>query len=75
MTDVLFGRMLLHNRHILWASEAGHPDLGGMEGDENDIWADDDTTPPVIQPGAYRNICVELDVRASTSHVMNIGVK
>ena len=62
MVDVFFARLMQHNRHLLWASESGHPDLGGVEGDENDIWADEDRPEPVCVPGAYRNVCVELDV-------------
>ena len=54
MTDVLFGRLLTHNRHVLWASESGKPDLGGVESDENDIWADENTTPPVVHSSGWR---------------------
>jgi hypothetical protein len=62
MVDVSFARLMQHNRHLLWASESGHADLGGAEGDENDIWADEDRPEPVRVPGAYRSVCVELDV-------------
>ena len=51
-----------HNRHLLWASESGFPDLGGLEGDENDIWADDDAVPTIEVAGAYRTICVDMDL-------------
>lgn len=62
MVDVFLGRMIQHNRMVLWASESGHPDLGGKEEDENDLWCDDDTMESVVQPGAYRSYCVELDI-------------
>ena len=28
MVDVCFGRSMQRNRHVLWASEGGSPDLG-----------------------------------------------
>lgn len=37
MADAFFGRLLRHNRHVLWASESSRPDLGGTEGDDNDV--------------------------------------
>lgn len=37
MADAFFGRLLKHNRHVLWASETSRPDLGGAEGDDNDV--------------------------------------
>jgi hypothetical protein len=48
MVDVFLGRMIQHNRMVLWASESGHPDLGGKEDDENDLWCDDDSMEPVV---------------------------
>ncbi|CAN0189596.1 unnamed protein product, partial [Ectocarpus sp. 4 AP-2014] len=62
MADAFFGRLLRHNRHVLWASETSRPDLGGTEGDDNDIWAEDLASPTILQPGAYRNICIELEI-------------
>ncbi|CAM9095659.1 unnamed protein product, partial [Laminaria digitata] len=62
MADAFFGRLLRHNRHVLWASETSRPDLGGTEGDENDVWAEDLASPTILQPGAYRNICIELEI-------------
>jgi hypothetical protein len=36
---------------------------GGIEGDENDLWADDTHgSDPVTCPGAHRCVCVELDL-------------
>ncbi|CAN0492751.1 unnamed protein product, partial [Hapterophycus canaliculatus] len=37
MADAFYGRLLRHNRHVLWASETSRPDLGGTEGDDNDV--------------------------------------
>jgi DNA polymerase epsilon subunit 1 len=62
MADVSFARLLLHNRHVLWASEGTKPDLGGAEGDENDAWADEAESPVIRVPGAYRKICIELEL-------------
>lgn len=62
MTDVLIGRQLMHNRHLLWASDTGSPDLGGSEEDEHGAWSDPLVDPIINDPGAYRCMCVELEV-------------
>ena len=64
MIDVTFARALQHNRHLLWASEGTTPDLGGAEVDQHQhgIWSDKLQEPVVNHPGAYRSVCVELDV-------------
>ena len=54
-----------HNRHLLWASEGRYPDLGGAEADEHAVWSDALSEPVINVPGAYRSVCVELDVRRS----------
>ena len=38
MADVIFARQLVHNRHLLWASEGSLPDIGGAEMDQGWIW-------------------------------------
>ena len=39
--DVVFARQLVHNRHLLWASErSASPDLGGAERDEHLFWTE-----------------------------------
>ena len=63
MIDVLFARQLTHNRHLLWASEGTTPDLGGSELDPRGVWSEQLEEPTLNQPGAYRNVCVELEVR------------
>jgi len=35
--DALLGRLLSHNRQVLWASESGVPDLGGSECDDHHV--------------------------------------
>lgn len=69
MIDVAFARQLQHNRHLLWASEGLHPDLGGSEGDEQFSWSDPLKEPVVDNQGVYRSICVELDVRSCSLFV------
>jgi hypothetical protein len=71
MIDVAFARQLQHNRHLLWASEGTHPDLGGAEADEHFLWSDPLKEPVVNHPGAYRTICVELDVSYTIMYYSN----
>ena len=61
--DILFARLLRHNRHVLWASDCARPDLGGAELDENSAWAEELERPSLNAPGAYRTVCVELEVQ------------
>ena len=60
--DVLFGRKLQQHNHLLWASESSIPDLGGAETDEYGAWNDEIIEQSKNFPGAYRSICVELDM-------------
>ena len=64
MTDVLYARVLNNNRHIMWTSEKCIPDLGGAEEDEHGAWSDKLVEPSMNNPGAYRNLCVELSIEA-----------
>ncbi|CAM9091188.1 unnamed protein product, partial [Phaeothamnion confervicola] len=64
MADAIFARQLRHNRHVLWASPSARPDLGGAEADENDAFCEELLSPVICRPGAYRSICIELDVYA-----------
>ena len=70
ITDILFGRQLQHNRHLLWASEAGYPDIGGAETDDNAMWSDALVEPTVNNPGAYRTVCVELEVISHSTYTV-----
>jgi len=63
MSDLCYARMLKHNRHILWASEAAVPDLGGAEGDQHDVWSDKMVEPIINEPSCYRTISIELDIQ------------
>jgi DNA polymerase epsilon subunit 1 len=60
--DVLFARQLQHNRHLLWASEGPLPDIGGAEADQFAAWSDALGEEQINNPGAYRGVCVELDL-------------
>ena len=60
--DVAFARLLRHNRKALWATPLARPDLGGAESDENEAWSDNRPAPSVSTPGAYRCVCVELEL-------------
>ena len=69
MTDVLYGRQLGHNSHLLWASDDLTPDTGGGSGsgsgtgtDQLALWSDPLAEPIVNVSGAHRTVCVELDV-------------
>ncbi|EED94471.1 DNA polymerase [Thalassiosira pseudonana CCMP1335] len=70
MFDVLYARNLNKSRAVLWASDMpNNPDVGGFRHVEtdlnnNDIWGDDDAlvSPVILRPGAYRCVCVEIDV-------------
>jgi Domain of unknown function (DUF1744) len=45
-----------HNRHVLWSSEATHPDIGGSENEDNDIWSQELHSTSVCNPGMYMYI-------------------
>ena len=64
--DALLGRLLSHNRQVLWASESGVPDLGGSESDDHHAQGSDVSNTknvPVVVPGAYRSVCIEIEVK------------
>ena len=73
--DLYFARYLQASRFLLWASEIpGQPDLGSKLMDRGktvhaqlsftNLWSDDEEhiNPVIIKPGAYRNICVEIEI-------------
>jgi hypothetical protein len=64
--DVTYARQLVHNRHILWASEnVNQPDLGqgsGVDQDLWNVWSEALKEPVLSQPGIYRTFSIELDV-------------
>ncbi|KAH8061270.1 hypothetical protein JL721_8933 [Aureococcus anophagefferens] len=49
VADAVFGRELRKHRHVLWASEADAPDLGGPRYGNSSIGDDDDELPIVFR--------------------------
>ncbi|XP_020701921.2 DNA polymerase epsilon catalytic subunit A isoform X1 [Dendrobium catenatum] len=59
--DIFFSRALRDQQQLLWVSDDGIPDLGGIyEGDT--CFADEVNQPALTYPGAYRRVAVELKV-------------
>lgn len=74
--DVLMGRELMNKDHVLWASESMHPDLGGLESDDNLLQNEVHAIPEISVPGSYRTVCVDTELSnlavatiLSSSHV------
>ena len=59
VTDVAFSRHLTAQNYCIWYSPAGLPDLGG---NEEDIGITEMEEPVKNCVGAYRTVCVELDL-------------
>lgn len=74
--DVLVGRALCSNNHVLWASASQLPDLGGLEAEDN-LFDDGPTaTPEHSTAGSHRVVCVDTELSnlavatlLSSSHV------
>ncbi|GBG71097.1 hypothetical protein CBR_g8396 [Chara braunii] len=49
-------------KQILWMSDNGMPDLGGISEEEEASFADEVQQPELVYAGAYRTVCVELKV-------------
>lgn len=60
--DVLVGRELINRDHILWASNAPQPDLGGLEEDDNNLQNELPSVPEVVCSGSYRTVCVDTEL-------------
>lgn len=59
--DAFFSRDLRDHKQILWISDDGIPDLGGIV--EEDVSFIDEVVNPVLTyPGAYRKITIELKI-------------
>ncbi|CAL9170786.1 unnamed protein product [Musa hybrid cultivar] len=59
--DVFFSRALRDKQQVLWISDDGIPDFGGIyEGDT--CFADEVNQPAASYPGAYRKVAVELKI-------------
>lgn len=59
--DLIFSRALLDQQQVLWISDDGVPDLGGIN-EEDTCFADEVHQPVLTYPGAYRKITVELKI-------------
>eukprot|EP00250_Pteridium_aquilinum_P003833 c14110_g1_i1 orf=789-5363(-) len=59
--DNFYARALRDHQHVLWVSEDGVPDLGGVP-EEEPSFADEVQQPSLIFAGAYRTIVIELKV-------------
>ncbi|MCO5564216.1 hypothetical protein L7F22_017874 [Adiantum nelumboides] len=59
--DSFYARALRDHQHVLWVSEDGVPDLGGIP-EEEPSFADEVQQPSLIFAGAYRTIVIELKV-------------
>eukprot|EP00850_Spirogloea_muscicola_P017955 SM000159S01786 [mRNA] locus=s159:288661:304957:+ [translate_table: standard] len=60
--DVFFARALRDNQQLLWMSNSGLPDLGGVIEEEEASFIDEVEQPELVYPGAYRQVVVELKV-------------
>ncbi|GLJ44675.1 hypothetical protein SUGI_0939260 [Cryptomeria japonica] len=59
--DVFYSRALHDHQQVLWISDDGVPDLGGIT-EEEPSFADEVQQPVLIYPGAYRTVSVELKI-------------
>ncbi|KAK9999535.1 hypothetical protein SO802_019138 [Lithocarpus litseifolius] len=59
--DLFFSRALRDQQQVLWISDDGVPDLGGIN-EEDTCFADEVHQPVLTYPGAYRKITVELKI-------------
>ncbi|KAI3992350.1 hypothetical protein MKX01_030071 [Papaver californicum] len=59
--DTFLSRALRDQQQLLWISDDGIPDLGGINEDDT-CFADEVSHPVLTYPGAYRKVSVELKV-------------
>lgn len=59
--DIFFSRALHDQQQVLWISDDGVPDLGGIN-EEETCFVDEVHQPVITYPGAYRKITVELKI-------------
>ncbi|KAK8513325.1 hypothetical protein V6N12_052522 [Hibiscus sabdariffa] len=59
--DIFYSRALRDQQQVLWISDDGVPDLGGI-GEEDTCFADEVCQPVITYPGAYRKVSVELKI-------------
>ncbi|KAF7120543.1 hypothetical protein RHSIM_Rhsim13G0107600 [Rhododendron simsii] len=60
-SDIFFSRALRDQQQVLWISNTGNPDLGGIN-EEESCFADEVNQPVLTYPGAYRKVTVELKI-------------
>lgn len=59
--DIFYSRALHDRQQVLWISDDGIPDLGGIP-EEEPSFADEVQQTVLIYPGAYRTVSVELKI-------------
>ncbi|KAG7653527.1 DNA polymerase epsilon catalytic subunit A C-terminal [Arabidopsis suecica] len=59
--DIFLSRALRDQQQVLWVSDNGVPDLGGINNEEA-FFADEVQQTSLIFPGAYRKVSVELKI-------------
>ncbi|CAG7868312.1 unnamed protein product [Brassica rapa] len=59
--DIFLSRALRDQQQVLWVSDNGIPDLGGLNNEET-FFADEVQQTSLVYPGAYRKISVELKI-------------
>jgi len=60
--DVLFGRELSNNNHVLWASNTQFPDLGGLEADDHVFDEEQVKIQDIVNSGCYRSVCIDAEL-------------
>ncbi|KAK4492254.1 hypothetical protein RD792_003057 [Penstemon davidsonii] len=61
MADIFLSRALHDQQQVLWISDNGIPDLGGIN-EEVPCFIDEVNEPVLTYPGAYRKVTVELKI-------------
>ncbi|XP_042499556.1 DNA polymerase epsilon catalytic subunit A-like isoform X2 [Macadamia integrifolia] len=59
--DIFYSRALHDHQQVLWISNDGIPDLGGIV-EDGTCFADEVHQPVLTYPGAYRKVAVELKI-------------
>ncbi|KFK43140.1 hypothetical protein AALP_AA1G085200 [Arabis alpina] len=59
--DIFLSRALRDQQQVLWVSDNGVPDLGGINNEET-FFADEMQQTSLVYPGAYRKVSVELKI-------------
>lgn len=59
--DIFYSRALHDHQQVLWISDDGIPDLGGIP-EEEPSFLDEVQQPVLVFPGAYRTVSIELKI-------------